>query len=299
MRPLRCWPGLGALGIVLLALGPAFAQELSWSSDYAAARRAAWEKGKPLLLAFGSGHCFWCKKLDQVTFHDPGVARMLREHFVLLRLDGEREMKLAQMLGVRSYPTVVFAAPDGRILDTHEGFVNPAGMKELLGKALALSASPGPAAQVIATRPASGGIVPASATVPDPERVQTARSLLALAQDEFQKQQYALCLERCRALANSYADLPEGAEAQRLAQRIQSEPTLALRVCAELSDRLGELYLGLAEGLLRQGQTAQAVPYLERVLAVAPGSALAETAHSHLARLSSQSPAATLQAPEP
>jgi thioredoxin-related protein len=291
MDPLRRRLGALALGVLLtLAARSAQAQELSWYSDYPSARREAWDKGKPLLLDFGSAHCYWCKKLDQTTFHDASVARILRERFVLLRLDGERDLKLAETLGVHSYPTLVFAAPDGRILGSHEGYVNPAGMKEFLGKALALATPSPPAKDAVAAGPTPGGIVPVSATMPDPARVQAARFQLSLAQDEFQRQQYALCLERCRALAGTCSDLPEGTEAARLATQIQGDPKLALRVCAELSDRLGELYLELALGLLSQGQTAQAVPYLERVLAVAPGSPPAEAARGYLARTAPQPP---------
>jgi thioredoxin-like negative regulator of GroEL len=296
MFTVRGQRGMAVLGVALLALGagPARCQDLPWRSDYAAARREAEEKGRPLLLDFGTTNCFWCKKLEQTTFRDAAVARVLGERFVLLKVDGEREVKLVQALAVRSYPTLVLAGPDGRILGKHEGYATVPQLSSLLEGALAAGSPRGPEkhgeAAAGGERPgpspaALGVVVPATAAAPGLERVQAARALLGLARDDFQRQQYVACLERCRALGAAYADLPEGAEARRLADRIRGEPELTLRACADLSDRLGELYLGLGEGLLRQGQAQQAATYLERVLLVSPGSPHAQAARVYLARL--------------
>jgi thioredoxin-like negative regulator of GroEL len=293
------------VGLLALAAAPVRAQELPWRTDYTAARREAREKNLPVLVDFGTTSCFWCKKLEQTTFRDPAVVRKLRERFVLLKVNADKEPKLAQALGVRSYPTLIFAAPDGKILGAQEGYVTAPALSKLLGQALALATARGPAGapQVAGSSPAAApagpdGVVPASAVVASPERVQAARLLLALAQGDFQKEHYVSCLERCRELAAGCPDLPEGAEARRLAGRVRGEPELVLRACADLSDRLAELYLGLAEGLLRQGQVQQALPYLEQVVLVCPGSRHAEAARGYLARLQS-GPAAGNSGPGP
>jgi thioredoxin-related protein len=277
-----------ALGLLFLASRPAAGQALQWRTEYAAARQEAKEKNRPLLLDFGTKSCVWCKKLDETTFRDQMVVRLLGERFISLKVDGDKEAKLTQVLGVRSYPTLVFAAPDGRIIGLQEGFVSAPDLLKKLQQALVESfpANPPGVAQAPAPPASPSPVVPTGYTTgPEADRPLVARALLALAQDDLRKQQYLLCLERCRVLATGFDDLPEAKEAQKLTARIKGEPELTLRACADLSDRLGELYLALAETQLQQGQDRQAIANLERVLQVSPGTRHSQAARAQLTRL--------------
>src|SRR5262249_45306929 len=119
------------------------AQEVvKWRHDYNVARREAQEKGLPLVLDFGTENCFWCRKLDESTFRDPTVVGVMNERFIPLKIDAEREVKLAQVLRIQSYPTVVLAAPDGKILGTLEGYQDAARFHENLQRALASVSNP-------------------------------------------------------------------------------------------------------------------------------------------------------------
>lgn len=111
-----------ALLTAAICLQPARAGE--WGTDYEAAYKQAKEKGRPLIVDFGTANCFWCKKMHETTFRDPTVVRRLAEGFVAVQVDAERESRLAQALGVTRYPTLVFAAPDGTILGMHVGYVD-------------------------------------------------------------------------------------------------------------------------------------------------------------------------------
>ncbi|MCI0462367.1 MAG: thioredoxin fold domain-containing protein [Gemmataceae bacterium] len=134
-----CYSRPTALGLFVLALwaSPAAAQEVQWRPDYQAARREAVEKGRPLVLVFDTPHCFWCRKLEASTLRDASVVRVLNEQTIPLKLDGKREAYLSQVLGIRSYPTLVLAAPDGRILAVQEGFVDAVRFQQQLQRALA------------------------------------------------------------------------------------------------------------------------------------------------------------------
>jgi thioredoxin-like negative regulator of GroEL len=271
------------------------AQEVPWRFDYAAARQEAREKNLPVLLDFGTANCLWCKKLDATTWRDPAVVRLVREYFIPLRIDGEKQAKLAQMLAIRSYPTLVFAAPDGKILGVQEGYVRAPDLAAKLNQALTLAYPRQTDSTLTATVPAAPApVVPVTYTgAAADQRGHVAQTLLALAQDDYRRQEYLLCLERCRLVAAAYTDLPEGVEAQKLSASIKEDPAVALWACADLSDRLGELYLSLAVSKLRQGQPQEAVPFLERVLLVSPGSIHAQAAQQRLANLRSPLPAST------
>src|SRR5207302_3426539 len=96
------------------------------------------------------------------------------------------------------------------------------------------------------------------------------------------------CMDRCEVLASSFADLPEGAEAIQLAAEIKNNPQWMRQACESLSERLGLLYLALAETWLKKGQPHEAVLCLERVIQTFPGTRQAEAAQVRLAQIQGQ-----------
>ncbi len=118
------------------------AQPVQWRSDYNSARKEATEKGRPILLDFGTENCMWCKKLDLSTLRDPVIVRLLNDNFVSLRVDAERETTLAQTLRISQYPTMVLASPDGKIIGVLEGYQEAPQLSEQLQKVSAYYGTP-------------------------------------------------------------------------------------------------------------------------------------------------------------
>jgi thioredoxin-like negative regulator of GroEL len=116
-------------------------------------------------------------------------------------------------------------------------------------------------------------------------RTRRARDLLAQAREDYRTQQYLCCLDRCEVLVSSYGDLSEGIEAGQLAAEVKNNPEWLQQACDSLSDRLGGLYLALAESWIKKGQPQQAALYLERVVRTFPGTRQAETAQVRLSAL--------------
>src|ERR1700676_3921704 len=104
------WSAAGGLLPVALA-SRAQAQTVDWRYDYSSARKEAVEKGRPLLLDFGTENCFWCRQLDVRTFTDPAISRLLNQQFIPLKIDANRNPNLAEALRIQNYPTIVFASP--------------------------------------------------------------------------------------------------------------------------------------------------------------------------------------------
>ncbi len=124
----------------------------------------------------------------------------------------------------------------------------------------------------------------------DQQRRDRARDLLAQAREDFRTQQYLCCLDRCEALASQFADLPEGAEAAQLSADVKSNSEWARMAADQMSDRLGVLYLALADACLKKGQPQQAAIYLERVVQSFPNSRHAEAAQMRLSQIQGQPP---------
>jgi thioredoxin-like negative regulator of GroEL len=351
-------------------LPTAHCQEVEWRTDYNKARQEATGKNRPLLLDFGSENCFYCKKLDATTFRDPTVVAILNKSFVPLKIDADKSASLAEALRVERYPTLVIAAPDGKILATQEGYVDASRCYELLQRALASVSNPewiardyqdavkaiaasdfaraiallrsiledkgnrpvqqkarqllddleqqaagrlarakqqvdkGKTEEAVAqiselvrayagTQAATEGghlltTLAGRPVIKDQQRGQRARELLAQAREDYRTRRFLACLDRCEDLTASYADLPEGVDAMQLAAQIKNNPEWMKQVCESLSDRLGVLYLSLAESLLKKGQPQQAVIYLERVMQTFPGTRQAEAAQVRLAQIQGQ-----------
>src|SRR2546423_1890907 len=108
----------GTVAWLAIALLPALvqAQEIQWRSDYLKSRQEAVDKNRPLILDIGTPDCFWCKQLDMRTFRDPTIISMMNGQCIPLKVDAIQNPTLTEKLGVRNYPTLVFASPDGRIL---------------------------------------------------------------------------------------------------------------------------------------------------------------------------------------
>jgi thioredoxin-like negative regulator of GroEL len=355
------------------AQGPeAAADEVKWRSDYNAARREAQDKGKPLVIDFGTEHCLWCKRLDATTFHDAAVVKAMNTGFVPLRIDAEKEASLANILRIQNYPTIVIAGPDGKILVTREGYLEADRFMEQLQRVLAVVSNPewmtrdyqeavkaitgsdyaraiallrsvtedgknrsvqvksrqllkdleqqaagrlarakqlsdkGQTSEAIDTltellRVFSGTQAADDAgqmltalgsrqEIKGKQRARRAREVLAQAREDYRTQQYVCCMDRCEMLSASYGDLPEGEEARQLLREIKSNPDWIQNACENLSDRLGSLYLDLADSWLKKGQPQQAVMCLKRVVGSFPSTRQAEIAQVRLAQIQGRQP---------
>jgi len=137
-RMTRTFLGLVLSPMGVLLLPPvACAQEVHWRTDYNAARKEAVEKNRPLVLDVGTEGCFWCKKMDATTFQESAILNLVNDKYVPLKVDAEHNRQLAEALRIQSFPTIVLAAPDGKIMGTLEGYVDAARLQEHLTRVLA------------------------------------------------------------------------------------------------------------------------------------------------------------------
>ncbi len=355
------------IGLVLGLTATASAQEISWRTDYDRARQEAVEQGRPIVIDFTTDNCYWCRQLESRTFTDPGIAQTLNARCIPLRVNASHNPQLTQALNIQSYPTLVYAAPDGKILGYHEGFLEAPKLKDHLDRVVKAVADPewmlrdyrdAVQAQSVSdfprlvtllrniledgkTRPIQqkarkllqevehqaasrlengkklvdqgrtteayeavravvkdyhgtlaarkGGELlvqlASRSSDKDPERAEQAQALLAQAREDYKAQLLICCIDRCELLLSRFGDLPEGAEARQLLADLRSSPGLASKAAEQMTDRLGTLYLGLANAAVDRGEPQQAVVYLQKVVATCPNTRQAEMAQARLAQL--------------
>jgi uncharacterized protein YyaL (SSP411 family) len=86
---------------------------LPWSAD--AFARAARE-GKPVLLSITAAWCQACHEMDRTTYADPGVAALVRDRFVAVRVDTDRRPDINERYNLGGWPTTAFLTPAGDVI---------------------------------------------------------------------------------------------------------------------------------------------------------------------------------------
>jgi uncharacterized protein YyaL (SSP411 family) len=90
-----------------------------WGED---ALNRAIDEDKPILVSIGYSACHWCHVMERESFEREGVARVMNEHFVCIKVDREERpdvdaiyMDAVQAMGVQGgWPLNVFLMPDAK-----------------------------------------------------------------------------------------------------------------------------------------------------------------------------------------
>ncbi len=93
---------------------PEFA--LEWfTGSFAAARAAAQEQGRLLLLDFGADWCTACHELDKRVLTRPAVGAYLSKQFIVVHVDADKREgpELVRRYRVSSFPTLLVLTPGG------------------------------------------------------------------------------------------------------------------------------------------------------------------------------------------
>jgi uncharacterized protein YyaL (SSP411 family) len=89
-------------------------------------------ENKLVLLSVQAGWCHWCHVMNAVTYRDPEVLRILQEHFVVIRAEGDARPDLAERYRDYAWPATVFFAPDGAELLALRGHRPPERFRAIL-----------------------------------------------------------------------------------------------------------------------------------------------------------------------
>jgi uncharacterized protein YyaL (SSP411 family) len=95
---------------------------VAWQPWDEAARELAHERDVPIFLSIGYAACHWCHVMEEESFSDPAVAKVLNENFVPVKVDREERpdvdsvyMTVCQLVkGQGGWPLSVWLTPDGR-----------------------------------------------------------------------------------------------------------------------------------------------------------------------------------------
>jgi uncharacterized protein YyaL (SSP411 family) len=95
---------------------------VNWCAWNDATWQTARRENKPVIISVGYSACHWCHVMEQESFEDTEVAKLMNEHFVCIKVDREERpdvdqiyMDACQLItGRGGWPLNAIAMPDGR-----------------------------------------------------------------------------------------------------------------------------------------------------------------------------------------
>ncbi|MDP5139121.1 MAG: thioredoxin family protein, partial [Spirosomaceae bacterium] len=107
-----------------------------YSGSYDDVLREARKQDKTVVLDFWAEWCAPCKKMDNETFSDFELAKVLNEKFLVYKvnIDTFDGMEIANRFGVESFPTIITLDSKGKYIDEFKGFFPANNLREKLSK---------------------------------------------------------------------------------------------------------------------------------------------------------------------
>ena len=103
-------------------LRSAMHQPIEWNEWSAEAFEKAKQENKPILLDIGAVWCHWCHVMDRESYESPGIAAIIKEHFIPVKVDRDErpdvdaryQTAVAAISGQGGWPLTVFLTPEGK-----------------------------------------------------------------------------------------------------------------------------------------------------------------------------------------
>ena len=95
---------------------PNRASEIHWHAWSQQAFDEARTTGRPILLSISAVWCHWCHVMDETTYSDPDVIRVINDEYVAVRVDNDERPDINQRYNMGGWPSTAFLTASGDIL---------------------------------------------------------------------------------------------------------------------------------------------------------------------------------------
>jgi hypothetical protein len=115
--PLLPWKAVLTCCLLTLAASAATAQEpagIKWRTNYGSAREESEKKNLPLLIYVTRPACVHCDRMKAGPYRDPRILADLSDKAIPLEVNLSDQPTLVEKLGVKLFPTLILAHPDGQ-----------------------------------------------------------------------------------------------------------------------------------------------------------------------------------------
>ena len=81
-------------------------------------------RSKPIVLYFWAAWCTYCKKMEKTTLAENAVLTELKENFISISVDMDKDKKLVSQWNIRGVPAIWFLKSDGTKISNIPGYVD-------------------------------------------------------------------------------------------------------------------------------------------------------------------------------
>jgi uncharacterized protein YyaL (SSP411 family) len=107
---------------------------IEWHNWSDTAFEKAEKEGKMVLLDIGAEWCQFCKKMEQVTYQDPQVVKIINENYIAIKADIETTEGVRIRYENFGVPGTIVLTPEGKEINKRLGYIEPLHMQwHLLG----------------------------------------------------------------------------------------------------------------------------------------------------------------------
>ena len=119
--------------IVVFVMMPClgFCETIDWKK-YDEGITLAQKQNKKIFLHFRTDWCRYCDEMDRSTFKDNSVIQFLNEHFVCVKVDGDKEKSIVKEYKVQGYPDSRFLNENSKEVHRLPGFIELSAFKFFL-----------------------------------------------------------------------------------------------------------------------------------------------------------------------
>lgn len=111
-------------------------QGINWQAWGEQAFKEAKEKRKPIFLDVGTEWCTACNLMEEKTYTDAGVIKLLNENFICIKADAEAQPDLGSRFLEWGWPALIFLDNSGNQLKALQGNRQPPVFKKILNEFL-------------------------------------------------------------------------------------------------------------------------------------------------------------------
>ena len=98
-----------------------FSANLDWNNNYHKALEEAQAQNKDVYMLITSSDCRWCRKFESITLQDKSVIKRLKEQYVLLHIDRDKNY-FPNKFKSKRVPRHYFITNKGQIIYSFLGF---------------------------------------------------------------------------------------------------------------------------------------------------------------------------------
>ncbi len=99
-------------------------QPIDWYPWSPVAFERARQEDKPILLDIGAAWCHWCHVIDQESYDDPEIAKIINDRYIAIKVDRDErpdidaryQQAVSTLSGQGGWPLTGFLTPEGRVL---------------------------------------------------------------------------------------------------------------------------------------------------------------------------------------